>query len=549
MGSSPKTVAMLTTAALKFNARSRCTFIEGVLLIGPGRVWCDYLCTFLTLLLSVAPRVPGSLSKVIEGYGMYEFGIRFGRLVHEKRGLLELSLDKLVARCGLTKAQISNLENGKIRRPQAKTIDALCFALNITRKERSECYGSSAPSLPPLLLENLAMRFGHENPNAPEENLEVFLKQKAVEFREMQSRLAKLAAAEGRLANLIGAANAALEGGDFEAADKLLADAEFVQLQSMTIPALQKQVELRIERGNATLVGGNLSGAIEHFKQAVRYFSGVDEQSELRTRDEYADLLRLYGYRYGNSTALYAAKAALEENSQILGSKPTSPDWCKTKIALGGTSYRLSQFDKTENAASHLEDAKKHFEDVRKRCSETVERYFFARALGSLANVYSEKLPSTSRKQYEKHLELSIEYNKSALKLISKSETPEQWGILQHNQGLVYGKLAVLRRDKVLAVRDAESAIHHAELSFEVRNPGDSLQYWVASCRTLGEALLSRSMFGERPAEKEYLLRARTILTEATSKISANEHPLQWDQIQTQLARCDNLLAKRTPRA
>jgi hypothetical protein len=67
-----------------------------------------------------------------------------------------------------------------------------------------------------LLLENLAMRFGHENPNALEENLEAFLKRKAVEFREMQSRLAKLAAAEGRLSNLIGAANAALEGGDFE---------------------------------------------------------------------------------------------------------------------------------------------------------------------------------------------------------------------------------------------------------------------------------------------------------------------------------------------
>jgi transcriptional regulator with XRE-family HTH domain len=501
------------------------------------------------LLVSIAPRVPGSLSKVIEGCGMDEFGIRFGRLVREKRGIEGLSIDKLVSRCDLTKSQISNLENGKIRGPQAKTVDALCVALNITREERSECYGSSPPSLPPLLLENLAMRFGHENPNALEENLEAFLKQKAVEFREMQSRLAELAAAEGRLSNLIGAANAELEGGNFETADKLLEEAELVQLESMTIPAIKKQVELRIERGNAALVGGNISDAIEHFKRAVRYFSGVDEPSELRTRDEYAELLRLYGYRYGNSSALYAAKAALEENSRILESKPTSPDWCKTKIALGGTSYRLSQFDKAENAASHLEDAKKHFEDVHRRCSETVEPYFFARALGSLANVYSEKLPSASRDQYQQDLELSIEYNKSALKLISKSETPQEWGILQHNLGCVYSDLAMLRQDKVLAVRDAESAIHHTDLSFEVRDPRDSLQYWVASCRTLGEALLNRYLLGKRPAENEYLLRARTILTEAASNISANEHPHQWGEIQTQLARCDNLSAKRAPRA
>jgi DNA-binding Xre family transcriptional regulator len=101
-------------------------------LIGPGRVWCDYLCTFRTLLISLAPRVPGSLSKVIEGCGMDEFGIRFGRLVREKRGIEGFSIDKLVSRCDLTKSQISNLENGKIRRPQAKTIEALCVALNIT---------------------------------------------------------------------------------------------------------------------------------------------------------------------------------------------------------------------------------------------------------------------------------------------------------------------------------------------------------------------------------------------------------------------------------
>jgi transcriptional regulator with XRE-family HTH domain len=473
---------------------------------------------------------------------MDEFGVRFGRLVREKRGVEGLSLDKLVTRCDLTKSQISNLENGKIKRPQAKTIDALCVALNITREERSQCYDSSPPSLPPLLLENLALRFGHENPNALEENLEAFLKQKAVEFREMQSRLATLAAAEGRLSNLIGAANAAFEGGDFETADKLLEEAELVQLQSMTIPALEKQVDLRIERGNAALVGGNISGAIEHFKRAVGYFSGVDEPSELRICDKYADLLRLYGYRYGNGSALYAAKAALEENLRILEGKPTSPEWCKTKIALGGTSYRLSHFDKAENAASHLEDAKKHLEDVRERCSATVEPYFFARALGSLANVYSEKLPSTSRNQHEKNLELSIEYNRLALRLTSKSETPQEWGILQHNLGCIYSELAMLRRDdKVLAVRDAESAIHHTELSFEVRDPTNSLQYWVASCRTLGEALLNRYVLGKQPVENEYLMRARTILTEAASNISANEHPHQWSEIQAQLARCGTL--------
>ena len=135
-------------------------------------------------------------------------------------------------------------------------------------------------------------------PDATEEELEAFLMAKAEEFREMRKRLEKLAETEGRISELIKAANAALGEGDFETADDLLKEAEAVQLQSSTIAALEKQAELRIERGNAALVNGDIEAAVGHFERSSRYFSGVDVALEADNRHECAMLLRYYGYRY-----------------------------------------------------------------------------------------------------------------------------------------------------------------------------------------------------------------------------------------------------------
>jgi transcriptional regulator with XRE-family HTH domain len=71
---------------------------------------------------------------------MDSFGVLFGRLVRQKRGIEGLSQDALADAADLTKARISEIETGKINNPQAKTTDALCVALNITKKELDELH-------------------------------------------------------------------------------------------------------------------------------------------------------------------------------------------------------------------------------------------------------------------------------------------------------------------------------------------------------------------------------------------------------------------------
>lgn len=375
-------------------------------------------------------------------------------------------------------------------------------------------------------------------PDATEEELEAFLMAKAEEFREMRERLEKLAETEGRISELIKAANAALGEGDFETADDLLKEAEAVQLQSSTIVALKKQAELRIERGNAALVNGDVAVAAGHFERSSRYFSGVEAELEAGNRHECATLLRYHGYRYKSPEALYEARSALQQNLGIWKQDAHTEKWCQTKNALGGVSWRLSQFDVPEKAMSHLADAKGHYEDVRALCSKEFLPKIFATASVDLANVYSDHRLAKSDEEYEKNLQFGLSLQLSALRIISKSNDARSWGILQHNLGCSYLHPSNARTDEAKSAADIENAIRHLESLFEVRNPDDSLQYWLASCRSLAEALLNMSTYGVTKDAAKYVRRASEVLHAAAAQISRSEHPHQWAEIREQLARC-----------
>jgi transcriptional regulator with XRE-family HTH domain len=467
---------------------------------------------------------------------MESFGVLFGRLVRDKRGIEGLSQDDLAGKTGLTKARISDIETGKTNNPQAKTIDALCVALNISTEERGACRVTTGPRLPPRLLENLALRFGHINPDASENELEAFLKEKAVEFRELQERLAQINAAEGRISDLLAAANAALEQGDFQLADNHLAEAEDAELASTTLPAIERQYRLRFERGNAALLCGEIRNAAQHWERSANYFHFLDEGLEAEKRYEYCTRLREYGYRYRSVEALRAGEAALQRNFLIWNKSDDLQNWCKATNALGAISWRLSQFDAPENFLMHIARAKSLYETVRENCSEL--SYYYAASGTNLASIYSDREFARSDEEYFANLENSLRIQNSVLKLISKTDTPIEWGVLQHNLGCSYTKFFQLQADKHLSMDLIDKAVHHLELSFQVRDPIDMLQYWIASRRSLGEALIDRSMHQANPQAGINLQYSYDLLSEAASKISETEHPNQWAEIQKQLVRC-----------
>jgi transcriptional regulator with XRE-family HTH domain len=468
---------------------------------------------------------------------MEPFGVLFGRLVREKRGVESMSQDALAAATGLTKSRISYIETGKTPNPQTRTVDALCVALNISLDERQRCHAVERAHLPKKLLIKLMRTFGVEMPEATEGELVAFLSLKANELRELQARLEGIASAEGRIADLVSKANAAIGDGDFDIADHFLQEAEAVHLESSTIVAVKRQAQLRLERGNASLLSGDISLAADHFERSSHYFSGIDPVLEADHRLEYSLLLRYYGYRYKNSAALFAAKIALAKNLEIWSKETHTEKWCDTKIALSGVGYRLSEFDAADNSLSHLEYAKVQLEEARSACSEHLLPMQSASIAINLANVYSHPLLSKTTADRVANLSLALELQNTALRLLPQAKEPERWGVLQHNLACSYVAMSKVSAVDADAVVLLNKAIQHADLSFEVRDPVESLQYWIASSRTLADALLTLAERATSEDAAPHIERAHAVLRAAQGRISESDHPHQWAQLQEQLAR------------
>ena len=123
------------------------------------------------------------------------------------------------------------------------------------------------PDLPRELLESLALRFEHANPDAPVPELLAFLKAKAAEWKELKARLAALEAEDPRIGNARAAAEAAIAAGDFDAADAVLAGAEELQQEHRTLVEVRRQAGLRQARAEALLLKGDADGAAAHSRR------------------------------------------------------------------------------------------------------------------------------------------------------------------------------------------------------------------------------------------------------------------------------------------
>jgi hypothetical protein len=198
----------------------------------------------------------------------------------------------------------------------------------------------------------------------------------------------------------------------------------------------------------------------------------------------------------------------------------------------------MSHFDCPENFLMHTAKAVSLYTMVRENCSETKLPHFYAISGSNLASIYSDRKFARSEEEYYANLENGLRLQNSALQLISKTDEPIEWGILQHNIGHSYTDFFKMQTDKHLSMIVIDKAIHHLELSFQVRDSTDMLQYWIASCRSLGEALIERSMHQPNPQAAIDLRSSYDLLSGAASKISETEHPNQWAEIQKQLARC-----------
>ncbi len=300
------------------------------------------------------------------------FGVRFGRLVRryrEAQGLTATELAEAALGDQAKRSRISELENGRVNNPQAPTIDKLALHLAIPQEEIDACRGPlETPGLPPNLLENLALRFGHDNPDAPPAELEAFLKEKAKDWQEMRARLEALAEADGRVANLVGAAEAAIEAGNFDEADEILSHAEEMQQSEHTLMQVRKQARIRATRAEAALLRGDADRGHAHFEAAAAFFDPFDRLEGASQRHDYFMRLVEHADRFGGNGHLGAVRLA-GQNLTVYTRDDMPAQWAMTQNNLGNALRTLGERAGGQDGLKALNEAVAAFRSAREVCS------------------------------------------------------------------------------------------------------------------------------------------------------------------------------------
>jgi hypothetical protein len=182
---------------------------------------------------------------------------------------------------------------------------------------------------------------------------------------------------------------------------------------------------------------------------------------------------------------------------------------------------------------------------VRESCNVETDPYYHAIAGGNLANIYSDRAYSADVDEYANNLSISLDLQNGAINRIDKATQPEEWGILHHNIGCTYTRLFEASKPPASGLNIIDAAIRHLDMSFDVRDPEADLQYWIASSRSLAEALIARSAHVDSSQAKANLDRAAAVLADAMSKISEADHPNQWEALVEQRERLAGPLDQR----
>lgn len=427
------------------------------------------------------------------------FGEAFGQLIREKRGQENLTQKELAIRAFNDESKvrrINDLENGAIKRPHVKTIDPLVVYFNITKEEIENCRKGglfteeeqSSIGLNRQLIENLALRFEHGNPDAPDSELFSYLKDKADEFKRLKMRLENLEAVSSSLHNQIASAKAALEAGQFSEADTILAAAEEFQQEARTLREIRAQSQIRFARGDAALFSGEGNIAAEHYTKAADYFSAFNKQESASVLTEGAGQIYEYERRTLNPNfqrAIEMATSALK----LLSRESNRKLWVLTK-------YRLGLLQQVQARATRsrilLENAIKTSEEALTYADNTIDDFDYASIVVLRGNCYLARGQQIEDSGWEKYIDTAITVFEMAIQDARISD-PEQRCYLFNSIFAAYSEKSIRAKEggdnNQLSTKAMKALLRAIELSAQT----GQLDVWGNCQFNLGSELAARA--------------------------------------------------------
>lgn len=185
--------------------------------------------------------------------------------------------------------------------------------------------------------------------------------------RDTLQRLTVLAADDPAVNGLIEQARTAVQAGDYDEADRLLAEAEYADLivarqaQSLAraAQAAARQHFLaaaatRAERGDLAMTRIDYLTAAEHFRQATVLVPAEDSETRADYLHQQANALYQQGDEFGDNAALLNAIAVWRKTLELRPRERVPLDWATTQNNLGNALFRLGE---RESGTARLHEA------------------------------------------------------------------------------------------------------------------------------------------------------------------------------------------------
>jgi len=364
--------------------------------------------------------------------------IRFGELVREyqdKWGLRNTDLARLIFGDESSSSRVADLKAGR-NNPGSDIRAAVRDALEIPQGKIDACRSPIAAELSEddrdridlsrELLESLALRFEHTNPDASTPELIRFLKQKAVEFKQLQLRLKSLIEIDARLDIELKQSELAIDRGEFEIADQLLEKLEEFQQSKRTLAQVRKQASIRQTRAEAALLNEDIGAALQHFTVCAGYFDPFDRIEGAKSRDEAAQRLLEHGFFYGGASHAAAIKL-WELNLTVLSVGEFADERAQTLFSLGFAKMELGMRASPSLAKRMLYEAIEHYSQSTEISVKNGPSAYGARTFSNMGIAYKELAIRESGEVTAELLRFAIKFNTDAVDYFAKNNLPLEW--------------------------------------------------------------------------------------------------------------------------
>ncbi|MCA3455551.1 MAG: helix-turn-helix transcriptional regulator [Rhodobacter sp.] len=477
------------------------------------------------------------------------FGVRFGRLVHEKRNALGLSLSQLAVKAfGRAsdpageggKSRIQRLEAGSVSKPQAKTIKALCDALDVTPEQIAALRSPRPPdpyAMADILnniakatrseLYSLARAFGQETPeDLSDSNLHGFLTKKAEEYRTYRVQIDALDERIAGLGNLKAAAQDAAERPDFDEVEALLSRVHEVEAD-IAAKTAEARAANALPRGQVEQAYRLLSGAADSF-------AGIDPLEPARRRHGYEDRLFAHGLRYGGPGMALSARMIHD----ALADLPQSTDpvlWASLQNNLAiALQEQGSRIEGAAGAAllGQAVDAYRAALRVYTRADHPVH---WAGTTQNLALALKDQGRRTEGAAGAALMGQAVVAYRAALEVRTRADHQEDWADSMQNFAIALQEQGS-RTEGAAGAALLGQAVDAYRAALEVTTLGDHPVRWAMTTQNMANALQEQGIRTGGAAGAALLGQAVAAYRAALEVTTPADHPVRWAMTTQNLA-------------